>query len=201
MAIVLKVCVGHGNSKVGNIPTFSLPSRLTCPGASPWCIEHCYARRIEQLRTLCRAGYSRNLVLTWDAERFISTMLKAIPPDLPCFRIHVCGDIYDREYSNSWQRICLQRPRVQFFAYTRSWAVAELRPALEELRRLTNVQILASTDRTMPMPPEDWRVAFIEDDPRASGLKCSEQNGRSDSCLSCQYCFTPGAGHVVFRIH
>lgn len=199
--IVLRACVGAGNRKVGRIPTFSLPSRLTCPGASTWCIQHCYARRFERLRTLCRLGYSRNLVLTWDTERFVSTMLAQIPPDLSCFRIHVCGDIYDREYSKSWERICLQRPGVQFCAYTRSWARPELRPALEDLRRLPNVHILASTDRTMPMPPEDWRVAFIEDDARASGLKCSEQNGRSDSCLECRYCFTAGAGHVVFRVH
>ena len=55
MAIVVKACLGRGNSKVGNIPTFSLPSRLTCPGASAWCIEHCYARRFERLRPFCRS--------------------------------------------------------------------------------------------------------------------------------------------------
>ena len=198
---VVQACIGKANSKLGRIPTFSLPSRLTCPGASAWCIEHCYARRFERLRPFCRTGYSHNLVLTWDTERFVSTMLKAISPDLSCFRIHVCGDIYDREYSKSWECICLQRPGVQFCAYTRSWAQPELRPALEELKQLPNIQLIGSTDPTMPTPPENWRVAFIEDDARASGLRCSEQNGRSDSCLECRYCFTGGAGSVVFRVH
>ena len=116
--IFLKACVGAGNRKVGRIPTFSLPSRLTCPGASTWCIQHCYARRFERLRTLCRLGYSRNLVLTWDTERFVSTMLAQIPPDLSCFRIHVSGDYYDAPYCQAWQRICLARPCVRFYAYT-----------------------------------------------------------------------------------
>ena len=198
---VVQACIGKANSKVGPIPTFSLPSRLTCPGASTWCIEHCYARRFELLRPFCRAGYSRNLVLTWDTERFISTMLEAIPPDLPCFRIHVCGDLYGSEYIKSWLSICFQRPAINFCAFTRAWIVPELRPALEELRQLPNIQLIASTDYTMPMPPDDWRVAFIEDDARATGIECREQNGYSDSCLSCRYCFMPGAGNVVFRVH
>jgi hypothetical protein len=199
--IAVKACVGQGNSKVGKIPTFSLPSRLTCPGASAWCIEHCYARRFERLRPFCRAGYSRNLVLTWDAERFVSTMLAEIPPDLTCFRIHVSGDMYDQSYIDNWERICLQRPRVQFCAYTRAWGVPGLRPALESLKQLRNVALFASTDITMSLPPEGWRAAFIEGDPRASGLKCSEQNGRSESCLECRYCFMSDAGNVVFRAH
>ena len=199
--IVLKACVGAGNRKVGKIPTFSLPSRLTCPGASAWCIEHCYARRFERLRAFCRMGYSRNLILSWDTERFVSTMLDQIPPDLSCFRIHVSGDYYDAPYCQAWQRICLARPCVRFYAYTRSWVVPELGPALEQLRALRNVALLASTDLTMPPPPEGWRAAFVEGDPRASGIECREQNGRSDSCLSCRYCFMPGAGNVVFRVH
>jgi len=201
MAILVKACVGKGNSKVGNIPTFSLPSRLTCPGASAWCIEHCYALRIERLRPYCRSGYSHNLVLTWDTERFISTMLKAIPPDLPCFRIHVCGDLYGESYCQGWARVCLQRPRVRFWAYTRSWVVPELRPALEEMRLVENLVLFASTDPSMPLPPQGWRAAFIENDPRAEGIECREQSGYSDSCLSCRYCFMPGAGNVVFRVH
>ena len=37
------VSLGEGNAKVGDVYTFSLPSHATCPGASPWCLEHCYA--------------------------------------------------------------------------------------------------------------------------------------------------------------
>ena len=198
---VVQACIGSGNSKVGRIPTFSLPSRLTCPGASTWCIKHCYARRFERLRALCRMGYSRNLVLTWDLDRFVSTMLVEIPPGPSCFRIHVSGDFYAAEYALAWERICIERPGIRFWAYTRSWAVPELQSALESLKRLNNVVLFASTDITMPLPPEDWRVAFVEGDPRATGIKCREQNGLSDSCLNCRYCFASNAGHVVFRVH
>jgi len=76
--------------------------------------------------------------------------------------------------------------------------LARLRPGV----RCFRIHILfASTDITMPLPPEDWRVAFVESDPRATGIECREQNGLSDSCLNCRYCFAPNAGNVVFRVH
>ena len=56
--------LGNGNMKIGAVPTFSLPARLTCPGASPWCLSHCYALRVERLRPSCRMAYARNLLLT-----------------------------------------------------------------------------------------------------------------------------------------
>jgi len=56
--------LGNGNTKIGAVPTFSLPARLTCPGASPWCLNHCYALRVERLWPSCRVAYARNLLLT-----------------------------------------------------------------------------------------------------------------------------------------
>ena len=88
-----------------------------------------------------------------------------------------------------------------FWAYTRSWTVASLRPALERLRSLSNVELLASLDPQMPPPPESWRAAFIEIDPRASGMPCQHQQGKVDSCLECGYCFRENAGNVVFKVH
>lgn len=196
-----ELCVGDGNMKVGSIRTFSLPSRLTCPGASSWCSKHCYAYRFERRRPNCRDAYSRNLVLTWHPDEFVEAMLQVIPKKLPQCRIHVSGDFYSVEYIEAWQRICGEYPHTLFWCYTRSWNVPDLLPALEKLRDLPNVQLFASTDPSMPLPPKGWRVAFIEEDPRASGLRCLEQYGRKPSCLECGYCFQQQRGDVIFKTH
>lgn len=197
----LEPSLGRGNIKIGRIPSFSLPSRFTCPGASSWCLKKCYAARYERLRSKCRFAYSRNLMLSWDPRRFVKTMLNRIPPKTRYFRIHVSGDFYSAQYIQCWHKIVRQRPNTQFWAYTRSWSVKELKPALERLRTLPNMHLFASVDSGMPNPPKHWRKAFLDIDARAQGLPCLHQNGKAKSCAECRYCFRPGKGNVVFKVH
>jgi hypothetical protein len=197
----IQLRLGRGNRKVGLAWTFSLPSRTTCPGASPWCLEHCYATRIERLRVHCRRAYLENLVLSIDADAFVASMLDALPEDAEVLRIHVGGDLHSATYIHSWVEICKARPGTQFWAYTRSWTVPELREPLEALRALPNVALFASVDATMPLPPEGWRRAFVADDPRAQGLACPQQQDRVESCMACRHCFPQGKGDVVFKVH
>jgi hypothetical protein len=195
------LCLALGNSKVGRVWTFSLPSFVTCPGASPWCRQHCYAWRFEQLRPNCRRAYIRNLALSLEPSRFVEHVLGALPEDAPLVRIHVGGDFYSAEYCSGWLEVCQARPNTQFWAYTRVWSLSTLRRDLEQLRTLPNLELFGSCDPDMPLPPEGWRVAFLEIDPRASGLPCRHQQGQVDSCLECGYCFREHAGNVVFKVH
>ena len=197
----IPLCIAEGNRKVGRVWTFSLPSFVTCPGASPWCRKHCYAWRLERLRPLCRRAYVRNLALSLEPERFEAHVLQLLPEDTSLVRIHVGGDYYGPEYVEAWRRICEARPDKQFWSYTRSWSVATLRPSLEELRALHNLELFASLDPDMPMPSADWRAAFIAIDPRASGMPCRHQQGQVESCLECGYCFREREGNVVFKVH
>ena len=193
--------VSNGNTKLGRVAAFSLSSRTTCPGASAWCKEHCYALRIERFRPHCRRAYSQNFALTHNLDAFVREMLETLPPDTPAMRIHVGGDFYNAPYVNAWKEICLRRPRTLFWAYTRSWTLPRICAALEQLRALPNVELFASTDPTMPLPPPGWRIAFIDEDPRAHGLACPQQTGGIASCLDCGYCFRERQGHVVFKVH
>ncbi|NUM55784.1 MAG: hypothetical protein HUU46_19255 [Candidatus Hydrogenedentes bacterium] len=199
--ITIHPSVGRANIKIGPIRSFSLPSRFTCPGATKWCRENCYAARFEHIRPSCRLAYARNLMLTWNTRRFVRVMLKNIPNDLPVFRIHVSGDYYDRRYVAAWASIASKRPNTQFFAYTRSWIVPELRTALEALRALPNCHVFASVDPEMPDPPAGWRIAYLNIDPRANGVPCLHQQGKAASCYECRYCFRPGKGNVIFKVH
>lgn len=195
------LCLALGNSKVGRVWTFSLPSFVICPGASPWCREHCYAWRFEQLRPNCRRAYIRNLALSLEPSRFVEHVLGALPENAPLVRIHVGGDFYSAEYCSGWLEVCQARPNTQFWSYTRVWSVSTLRRDLEQLRTLPNLELFGSSDPDMPLPPEGWRVAFLEIDPRASGLPCRHQQGQVHSCLECGYCFRERAGNVVFKVH
>jgi hypothetical protein len=87
------------------------------------------------------------------------------------FRIHVSGDFYSAAYTRKWIQIVKALPEVQFYAYTRSWRVETIKPALEELRTLPNMQLFASMDATIDEPaPEGWRVATIDPDQRYRGM-------------------------------
>ena len=106
-------------------------------------------------------------------------MIGVLPRIMPCFRIHVSGDLHSASYIDAWRRICASLPRTRFWTYTRSWKFPELIPALECLLGLDNVQVFGSVDPTTGMPPKGWRVAFINTDGRADGLLCPEQTGQT----------------------
>jgi len=195
------VSIGEGNGKVGDVYTFSLPSRLTCPGASTWCRKHCYAYRYERHRPACQRAYQRNHVLAKNPEEFVRIMTGALPRLMPCMRIHVAGDFMSVAYVEAWIEVCKAYPQTRFWAYTRSWNVSELLEPLERLRLLPNMELFGSIDPTMPLPPEGWRVAFIEIDPRAKGILCKEQTKQHPSCLECGYCFRAHSGNVIFKVH
>ena len=72
---------------------------------------------------------------------------------------------------------------------------------LEKLRDLPNVQLFASTDPTMPLPSQNWRIAFIDEDSRAEGILCPSQINETITCLKCGYCFNQTNGNIVFKIH
>jgi hypothetical protein len=95
---LLGVSLGEGNTKVGDVFTFSLPSKTTCPGASPWCLSHCYAHRYEVRRPGCRKAYQANLNLASAPQVFARRMIGILPRILPCFRIHVSGDFNSAQY-------------------------------------------------------------------------------------------------------
>jgi hypothetical protein len=199
--IKLVPTISFGNKKIGDIWSFSLPSFVTCPGASTWCREKCYSRRYEQYRPSCRYSYNKNLATSL-MPHFIPKILEKLPETTNCLRIHVSGDFYSPEYINSWYEICKQRPNTIFWGFTRSWSVERLLPEINKLRELPNVVLIGSTDPSMELPPDDWRVAYIETDERANGLKCPQQRKKVDSCKQCKYCYSSkNKGSVIFKIH
>ena len=84
--------------------------------------------------------------------------------------------------------------------------IPELRLALDDLERLSNVQLFASWDQTMPEPPENWRVSFVGfkyDLRQKKILDCPEQYQLSKplTCAECGYCLSKKDGDVFFVLH
>jgi hypothetical protein len=180
------------------IYNFNQPAFETCPGHSEWCKTHCYADKgfFPLLRKRHREAAAR-------AEN--TTALIAEIQDLPrgaWVRAHAAGDFHTVKYIRRWIRAARARPDVLFWAYTRSWRVARLLPALEELRKLPNFQLFASIDPTIgERPPRGWRVAWIEGDPRARGLVCPEQTGKMSDCADCGFCILAPKGDLILLPH
>lgn len=230
---------GKGNLKIGpNTFTYSrMPGRVheraigsedalvsstgTCPGATDECLAICYARRVVQ---------ENGAVAEMWLNNSITDEVPEIPADARLLRIHIGGDFDCVEYINNWVQRLQERPDVTAWVYTRSWRVPALLEALEGLRALDNVQCFASMDlSTVEMPPEGWRIAWIDGDPRAGkahrifahtpeaesmkawdlqlteagtkALICPEETKAVDSCEQCGFCFHGVRNDVVFLRH
>ena len=198
---------GHnGNDKVGKgVSIVNREAGETCPGASDFCVE-CYAKK----------GNFKRFNLQ---SKFASGTLNLPNTLRDLFRWHVSGDFDTVEYIHFAIEVVRAHPDTRFWAYTRSWNVPELLPHLEILRAIPNMQLFASCDTTMAMPPEDWRVGYIIGDDRFKGMPCLEQAcskecptncvgnpkkghvSKMPDCKTCGYCPIKTRGHVGFFLH
>lgn len=199
----------NGNMKLGTgVLKWSLEAGDTCPGASTWCSDHCYGKKGFFYSFSVKERHAKNqalLVDLSDFERRVNEQLSHAR--IMEVRIHEVGDFWSVPYTMAWIRIVQANPTKRFWGYTRSWTIPDLVPALEELRSLPNMQLFASCDTSMPDPPKGWRIAWIDGDPRATGVTCLFQqklpdgSRRKDSCSECGFCQKGRSKNVVFLPH
>lgn len=148
-----------GNRKLGKlIWTFSIPAATTCPGKSSLCVTHCYARRDYFATTHVGQAHARNRDLS-RRRSFASRMAAEVARrKAEVVRIHVAGDFYSAAYVRRWLGVVRACPDTVFFAYTRSWRVPGILPALRELALEPNVRLWFSWDRETGPPPRARRV-------------------------------------------
>lgn len=194
----------------------------TCPGATDECRSVCYAAR-----PVAENG-------PVDQMWWLNSRTEDVPTELPdgctLLRLHISGDFTSERYIDGWTDLLSRNPHVTVWAYTRSWRVPALLPALERLRALPNVQLFASMDKsTEELPPATWRRAWIDGDPRAGtplrilshteaaeafarfeleqtedGVKsliCPEETKAVKNCEECGFCFRGKRNDVTFLLH
>ena len=180
------VQVSKWNTKVGVLPSLSLPPLKTCPGKTEFCSRLCYGLNGRFTHPRMREIYQSNLEASKQAdfvERIVSKILKT---NAEAFRLHVVGDFYSVEYVEKWLEIADRLPDVKFFGSTRSWRVPGLRDTVKRFRDLANVYLRASIDPTHPDKPScSWRVWSIE----GEGEPCPHDYGLAENCVSCKKCW------------
>ncbi len=116
------VSISKGNSKMGLIPSVSLPACITCNPNAP-CFKLCYAAKISRLYKTVKTAYARNLeilradpALYWEQVKQAASMVRY-------FRYHVSGDIPDISYLYEMIRTAEQLPHTQFLAFTKQYTI------------------------------------------------------------------------------
>ena len=205
--------------------------RGTCPGSTSGCERICYsARPVAEMGPVATMWLGNSL----------RSDVPPIPEDCRLLRIHVSGDFDTVEYIENWiVRLEEHAARLpvhalepfKAWAYTRSWRVPHLLPALERLRALPHVQLFASMDKShADEPPVGWRRAWIDGDQRAGtpltirahtelaqafiddfeclrtadgtkSLICPEETKAVSTCEECGFCFAGPRNDVTFLEH
>lgn len=118
----MNVKISMGNSKMGSIPSVSLPAGLTCR-ADCSCSKKCYAMRLERMRPSVRNAYSHNHELlnnnpnTYWREVEASIMMSRF------FRFHVSGDIPDAAYFANMVEVAKRNGHCEILCFTKKYDI------------------------------------------------------------------------------
>lgn len=108
-----------GNTKMGNIPSVSLPSIQTCPFCDCW--DKCYAHKIERIRPTVKKAYESNLDLLRHDE---DTYWREVEGQIMLsryFRFHVSGDIPNESYLIHMVQVAEHNPHCQILCFTKRY--------------------------------------------------------------------------------
>ena len=118
----MNVKISPGNSKMGSIPSISLPSGLTCRSDSA-CIRKCYARRLEQRRPSVREAYRHNYELLKNNPDIYWREVEASVMMSRFFRFHVSGDIPDSEYLARMIGVAARNSHCNILCFTKKYGI------------------------------------------------------------------------------
>lgn len=117
-----QISISKGNSKMGAIPSVSLPACTTCNPCAP-CFKKCYARRMSARRATVRDAYERNLDILNNAPYTYWLQVKAGASVTRFFRYHVSGDIPNGHYLKMMVKTAQELPNTNFLAFTKQYNI------------------------------------------------------------------------------
>lgn len=197
-----KISISKGNSKMGFIPSVSLPPIVTC-AAGCKCAKKCYAAKLCKLRPNVRKAYQGNLdALLEDEENYWYQVNHAVKM-AKYFRFHVSGDIVDYHYFESMVLTAERNPGTNILAFTKQYDIVN--QYLDIFGYLPeNLKIIFSAWPGMPMdnrhnmpvanvifrgsePADNWKIC---------GGNCSECACRGVGCWELKK-----GEHIAFYEH
>ena len=202
----LHVSISRGNSKMGAIPSVSLPPIKTCsPEAVKHCGKKCYVRRYLGIRQkTVGAAYERNLYLLQnEPEKFWREVNAAVAMSTH-FRFGVSGDIPDIGYLLNMIDVAKRNPHCQILCFTKQYEIINFH--LKEHTIPENLHIIFSAWKGLPMDnPHNLPEAHVffkdgtttaKDGARYCSGNCYECATANTNCWSLK----PG-GQVIFKEH
>lgn len=132
------ISLSSGNSKMGSIPSVSLPAIKTCRLCD--CHNKCYAKKLERLRPTVRKAYQRNLdILTSDPDTYWREVEASIMMSR-FFRFHVSGDIPSEEYFRKMVEVAKRNPHCEILCFTKRYEIVN-----ESISRMYLASIYGTT--------------------------------------------------------
>ena len=141
--MVNNVSISKGNSKMGAIPSVSLPACITCNPDAP-CFGKCYARRLSARRATVRDAYARNLDILNSDPGAYWLQVKAAASVTRFFRYHVSGDIPNEIYFLDMINTARQLPNTTFLAFTKQYNIVNSVLSLPGVELPQNLKIIFS---------------------------------------------------------
>ena len=118
----LKVSISNGNTKMGAIPSVSLPPCTTCNPKAP-CFKKCYAVKLARRYPTVKTAYERNLdILQQDFHAYWQQVYTAAMTTR-FFRYHVSGDIPNITYFENMVNLAIALPHTNFLAFTKQYDI------------------------------------------------------------------------------
>lgn len=198
---VRKISISHGNRKMGDIPSVSLPPVLTC-AANCTCAKKCYAAKLCRIYKTVREAYARNLeILREDMDGYFA-QVKAAAMCSRYFRFHVSGDIPDMKYLDRMVKLAEELPGTTFLAFTKQYGFVN--DYLQHAAKPSNLQIIFSEWPGMELDnPHNLPVAHVifegeepADEWKICGGNCSECACRGVGCWELK-----SGEHIAFYEH
>ena len=194
----LKVQIAKGNSKIGLIPTISLPPILACRQDAP-CKADCYALKAWRQYTRTRQAWSRNyqLATTLPSTYFDQINNYLIQKTPRFFRWHTSGDILDQSYLDWMVALAKNHPSTNFLCFTKMYE-------LDFKKAPTNLRVVFSMwpcfkakgiNKSMPK-------AYMLDDANPDSRVPADVRPCPGHCDTCGMCWSlKQTESVVFNKH
>lgn len=136
-----KVSISQGNSKMGNIPSISLPPIVTCKNCGS-CAKKCYAAKLCRIYKTVRDAYARNLEILKEDRNAYFDQVAAAAMVSGFFRFHVSGDIVDIDYLDRMCKTARKCKNTRFLAFTKNYE--DVNAYFETHKKPRNLQLIFS---------------------------------------------------------
>lgn len=203
----MKVTISQSNTKLGMIPTISLPPIITCRKNAP-CTKDCYGTRGNYRFKNVKKSMETNLLIYKSNEKDYFKQIKDyIDQDVityKYFRWHSVGDIPDSEYFENMINLAKELPQTKFLAFTKQYEIVnEIRGEYENFPK--NLQIIFSAwGNQIDVPnPYNFPVAHVKfkDETMNTRIPGIAKQCTGD-CTNCLKCWNIQHGDaVVFKKH